>query len=361
MYPFKSAHHTYPRNAWYVGAFSSEVSRTPFERTILGERTVFYRTNAGAPVALDGRCAHRRFPLAAGHLDGDAIVCGYHGWQYDAGGACTAIPSQARVPAACKIRSYPVVERWNWIWIWTGDPALADPSGIPDHTADLKVTHPEWEAVIGGHTLLNARCQLMIENLLDLSHLSFVHDRSIGTSAVAATPVELETFPGGLIATRRMLNGAAPPVFQQLMNFAGPADRTTSSTFFAPGITLAGSRFTKPVTNGTEPQIYGDFRVLHVVTPETPTTAHYFWGWTRSFALGDDSLTEQMTSMLYNVFLEDKAAIERQELAIGDEDRSDFSAASDAPALRGRQLLEAMMDGEREQRTLTTRSAGSLP
>ena len=347
MYPFKSSHHVYPRNAWYVAAFANEVGRTPFERTILGERVVFYRTEAGAPVAVDGRCAHRRFPLSAGSLAGDEIVCKYHGWRYDGSGACTTIPSQDRVPPGCKIRSYPVVQIWNWVWIWTGDPALADASKIPDHANALKVTHPAWKAVTGGHNVLQARCQLMIENLLDLSHLSFVHDRSIGTAAVAATPVEMTAFPGGLIAWRKMLDGAAPAVFQKLMHIEGNADRTTTSEFYAPSVTSAGSRFTKPTRDGAEPQVYGDFRVLHVATPETPTTTHYFWGWTRSFALDNDDLTESMTAMLYNVFLEDKEAIELQERAIVEEDRTDFSAAADAPALRGRHLLEAMMDAER--------------
>ena len=345
MYPFKSSHHTYPRNAWYVGAYASEITRTPFERTILGERVLFYRTEGGAPVAVDGRCAHRRFPLSAGYLKGDDIVCTYHGWQFDGSGACTTIPSQDRVPPGCKIRSYPVVEIWNWVWIWTGDPALADPATIPDHTHDLKVTHPEWQAVTGGHNVLASRCQLMIENLLDLSHLSFVHDRSIGTAAVAATPVKMDVFPGGLTAWRTILDGPAPAVFERLMRIEGNADRTTTSTFFAPGITSAGSRFSKPHPTGAG-SVYGDFRVLHVATPETPTSTHYFWGWTRSFALGNDTLTEQMTTMLYDVFLEDKAAIELQERAIVDEERTDFSAAADAPALRGRIILEAMMDAE---------------
>jgi vanillate O-demethylase monooxygenase subunit len=342
MYPFKSSHHTYPRNAWYVGAFANEVDRTPLERTILGERVVFFRTEAGTPVAVDGRCAHRRFPLVAGYLKGDDIVCKYHGWQFDGAGTCTTIPSQDRVPPGCKIRSYPVVQLWNWVWIWTGDPALADTRLIPNHETDLKVTHPDWQTVLGSHSTFNARCQLMVENLLDLSHLSFVHDRSIGTAAVAATPVQTETFPGGVRAWRKMLNGDAPAVFQNLMNIDGKADRTTTTDFFAPGITSAGSRFTKP---GTE-DVYGDFRVLHVVTPETPTTSHYFWGWTRSFGLGDDELSKNMSAMLYNVFLEDKEAIELQELAIVEEERNDFSAAADAPALRGRHLLETMMDAE---------------
>ncbi len=344
MYPFKSPNHVYPRNAWYVGAFAGEVNRTPFERTILGERVLFYRTEGGLPVAVDGRCAHRRFPLVAGTLSGDEIVCKYHGWQFDGSGACTAIPSQSRVPPGCKIRSYPVVEMWNWVWIWTGDPALADASMIPDSTTQLFVTNRDWHAVTCGHSMLGARWQLMIENLLDLSHLSFVHDRSIGTSAVAATPVETKTFPGGLVATRMMRDGVVPESFRRLMHIDGNADRTTSSTFYAPGITLSGSRFTEP---GTGDHVYGDFRVLHVATPETPTTTHYFWGWTRSFALGDDAFTEKMTTMLYDVFLEDKAAIELQEQAIAeDEDRNDFSAAADAPALRGRHLLEEMMDAE---------------
>lgn len=345
MYPFKSSHHTYPRNAWYVGALADEVNRTPFERTILGERVAFYRTEGGDPVAVDGRCAHRRFPLVAGYLQGDDIVCAYHGWQFDPSGACTTIPSQDRVPPGCKIRSYPVVQIWNWVWIWPGDPALADPKLIPDHTTELKVTHPEWHAVSGVHSMLNARCQFMVENLLDLSHLSFVHSRSIGTASVAKTPVEMEDMPGGVLAWRKMLNGTPPPAFEKLMQIDGKCDRTTTSAFFAPGITSAGSRFTKP-DDGPNPHVYGDFRVLHVVTPETPTTSHYFWGWTRSFGLGDDALTERMSKTLYDVFLEDKEAIELQERVIVEEERSDFSAAADAPALRSRRLLEAMMDSE---------------
>ena len=228
--------------------------------------------------------------------------------------------------------------------MWTGDPALADASAIPDHTTDLKVLHPDWQTVVGGHSTFSARCQLMIENLLDLSHLSFVHDRSIGTSAVASTPVQMEPLPGGVRAWRKMLDSDAPTAFQKLMNINGAkVDRTTTTDFFAPGITSAGSRFTKP---GTE-EVYGDFRVLHVCTPETPKTTHYFWGWTRSFGLGDDMLSENMSKTLYDVFLEDKEAIELQELALVDEERTDFSAAADAPALRGRHLLESMMDAER--------------
>ncbi len=347
MYPFKLSHHHYPRNAWYVAAWSSEVGRELFERTILGERVVFYRKTDGQPVALDGRCAHRRFPLVAGALVGDEVMCRYHGWQYDADGACTTIPSQQRVPPGCKIRSYPVVELWNWIWIWTGDPALADRSQIPDHTGELKLVHDDWTAVVGGHHVLSARYQLMNENVLDLSHLSFVHDRSIGTAAVAATPVEFEALPRGVRATRHMLGGTVPETFRSLLQIEGVADRTTSSTFFLPALTAAGSRFSKRFGENAEPHVYGDFRVMHVATPETPTTTHYFWAWTRSFARDDGAFTARMTSMLLSVFHEDKQAIELQELAIGEnEDRTDFSAAADAAALRARHLLEAMMDSE---------------
>jgi vanillate O-demethylase monooxygenase subunit len=348
LYPFKSSHHTYPRNAWYVAAWSSEITRTLFERTILGERVVFYRTEAGVAVALDGRCAHRRFPLAAGKLAGDDVVCQYHGWQYDASGACTRIPSQDRVPPGCKIRSYPTVEIWNWVWIWTGDPVLADPALIPDHASELKLQHPDWYAVTGGHQPLNARYQLLNENVLDLSHLSFVHDGSIGTAAVAATKVEVDQLPFGVRATRQMRGGEVPETFRQLLKIEGPADRTTSSTFYPPALLASGSRFSAPAHNGAAPHVYGEFRVMHVGTPETPTTTHYFWAWTRTFARGDDAFSDRMTAMLLGVFFEDKQAIEIQERAIGEAEdgRTDFSAGSDAAALRGRHLLEAMMDAE---------------
>jgi len=123
----------WPRNCWYVAAWDHEIKRLTLNRRILlGEAVVLYRTSDGAPAALEDRCCHRHAPLSHGRLKRDEIECAYHGLRFAPDGRCTHIPSQDSIPASACVRSYPVVERYHWLWIWMGDPALADDSLIPD-------------------------------------------------------------------------------------------------------------------------------------------------------------------------------------------------------------------------------------
>ena len=123
------------RNYWYVAASDSEIGRKPFRRIIMNEPIVFYRTEDGTPVALEDRCPHRRLPLSMGKLVGDDVLqCYYHGLRFDRTGACVRVPGQDMIPASARVKAYPVVDRYKWLWIWMGDPALADPGqdlGLP--------------------------------------------------------------------------------------------------------------------------------------------------------------------------------------------------------------------------------------
>ena len=154
------------RNAWYVGAWDTEVGRQNLlRRTLLNEPVVFYRQEVG-----------------------DMIQCPYHGLEYNADGNCVRVPGQSTVPPGCRVRSYPVVERNHWIWLWMGDPELANPDDIEDfHWMD----HPDWRAK-GELMHLKADYRLLVENLLDLSHLSYIHATTLGTSAVAETPMSVD-------------------------------------------------------------------------------------------------------------------------------------------------------------------------
>ena len=170
------------KNAWYVAAWDHEVTADkPFGRVLLNEPVVMYRDTRGQLVALEDRCCHRHYPLNRGVIVGDRIECLYHGLQYDRTGKCVRIPAQEAIPATACVKSYPVVERNHWVWIWMGDPALADPAKIVDFKW---LDHPLWRAkgttfhVKGGY-------ELVIENLLDLSHLTFVHKSTIGNYATA--------------------------------------------------------------------------------------------------------------------------------------------------------------------------------
>jgi vanillate O-demethylase monooxygenase subunit len=353
MYPFKTTQ-SFPRNQWYIAAFSHEVGRLPMERTLLEDPVVFYRTEAGQAVAMAGRCPHRRFPMVRAQLVGDSLQCGYHGWTFDCSGACSHIPSQEnRVPNAFKIRTYPLVEKWQWIWIWMGDPTQADDSLIPDHR-DLHLEDTDWEATIGGLEPLAARFQLMSENVLDLTHVTFIHAATIGTAGIASAPIELEDRGRYIHSQRLVAEPKSTPFHTKNLGLDGPVDRIMSTDFYPPAFCSSGSAFYQR-GGSADPNghCYGAFRVFHIATPETAHTSHYFWGFTRSFGQGDAELTKQLHAGWRLGVIEDVEAMNDNERMI---DRgplqNDFSAEADAGPLRGRKMVESMIIAEREQQLL---------
>ena len=170
------------KNFWYVAAEPQELDGGPLARIILGEPVVLYRRADGAPAALEDRCCHRRMPLSHGRVAGNDLQCGYHGLTFAADGVCVAIPNQTRIPPGARVRSYPCVERWGWVWIFPGDAARAEATPLPDFSQHGSAG---WAAV-GGYLHVGGNHQLLVDNLLDLSHVSFVHRGSIGTDDSAA-------------------------------------------------------------------------------------------------------------------------------------------------------------------------------
>ena len=185
-------------------------------------RVVLYRTEDGTAVALEDRCCHRALPLSMGKVVGDRLQCGYHGLEFDSGGACVRVPGQAQIPPGASVRSYPLVERWKYLWIWMGDPALADEALIPNW---WWFDHPEWEVVKGKYLRLDCNYELITDNLLDLSHLSYVHLQTLGTSDITEFPIRTEREKNMIRMTRWIVDRPAPPMFQKLGKFAGTVDR----------------------------------------------------------------------------------------------------------------------------------------
>src|SRR5277367_1679366 len=160
----------YPRDQWYVIAYSHEVTRDLLKRECLGDPILLYRTEAGRPVALFDRCPHRGMPLSKGRLLGDRLQCGYHGFEYDTEGRCVVVPSQPVAPTIMCARSYPIVEKWQWLWIWMGDPERADPGLIPDHMA-AGLDNPDLYREPYFMMEIRANYLLMYENLIDATHV----------------------------------------------------------------------------------------------------------------------------------------------------------------------------------------------
>jgi vanillate O-demethylase monooxygenase subunit len=209
MYPFEDGL-DFVRNGWYAAAWAHDVGDAVLARTFLDEPVILYRTSDGEAVALTDRCAHRAYPLSLGTRIGDTIRCGYHGFTDDGTGRCVAIPAQEHIPAAYRVRRYPTIERGGLVFIWMGDPALADPGDLPD-LFELGLTDPRFHVDIGGLNTWQNRYQLINENLLDLSHIEFLHFGTIGTPNVAASPVVTTVHANAIEATRTSTNSAARP------------------------------------------------------------------------------------------------------------------------------------------------------
>jgi vanillate O-demethylase monooxygenase subunit len=337
----------FARNQWYVAAYAQEVGEDLLARTICSEPIVLYRTGNGAPVGLADRCVHRRFPLSLSHRDGDRIVCGYHGFTYEPSGACVYVPGQTRVPRTARVPSYPVVEQDSLIWVWIGDADKADPAVIP---------RAPWLAADGWTTVrgmepLAARYGLLVDNLLDLSHETYLHGGYIGTPEVAETPIttEVDENAGIVRVSRRMKDVECPPFYARSTGIAGRIDRWQDIEYFPPCLYLLHSRI---APTGVEPGPDGDdsrvahAEIVYAITPETETTTHDFWMVARDFALDDEEVSRFLAESNRTVVMQDVVALNALEQVIAGEPAGyqELSINIDTGGLAARRLLAKLVD-----------------
>jgi vanillate O-demethylase monooxygenase subunit len=333
------------RNCWYVAAWDHEVlAETLFQRTILGESIVFYRTSTGQIVALDNKCCHRHAPLSLGRKEGDCIRCMYHGLKYDAAGTCVEIPGQKHIPASVRVKSYPVIEQKRWIWIWMGDPGAADRSLIPD---TFSLQDPAWR-MKPGYLHYDANHHLISDNLLDFSHLSYVHERSLGgTSKIAETRPRLERLARGVRLIRRVSNSAPAPYHVRLGAPAGLVDRWWIYDYMVPGVLLLDSGV-KPAEGSAESA--GStlkFHSCQAITPESERSTHYFFMQAHSFALDDAKVTEALYQSVLAAFEEDRRMIEAQQHLMATTAASEMVGLPMDNALAVyRRMYQRMLDAE---------------
>ncbi|MCK9510091.1 MAG: aromatic ring-hydroxylating dioxygenase subunit alpha [Pigmentiphaga sp.] len=298
------------RNCWYVAAWDHEIlGDTLLERTILGQSLVLYRKQDGQPVAMNNKCPHRHAPLSMGRKEGDALRCMYHGLRFAPDGRCTEIPGQANIPPGTCVRTYPVAQRHRWVWIWMGDPALADPAEIPDTPAQ---TDPGWR-MKPGYKNFAADYLLISDNLLDFSHLSYIHERTLGGSPnIAEARPEVRRMERGIRVTRKVPDTVPAPYHQRLGKFAGRVDRWFHYDYVLPGILLmdAGVKDAGKADDDLEGALL--FNSTQALTPETEHSTHYFFMQAHNFALDDATITESIYQSLCTAFEEDRLMIEAQ-------------------------------------------------
>lgn len=341
------------RNAWYAGAWGHEVQADVLlGRKLLGDAVVFYRKSDGSPAALRDRCSHRFAPLSIGRKEGDCVRCMYHGLVFDADGACVEEPGKLRPSPNLDVRSYPVAERWKLIWIWMGDPLLADPDLIPDcHFQD----DPAW-ASIPAYIRIDADYRLVLDNLMDFSHLTFVHENTLGGSAaIAATRPKIETTATGVRITRWYLQepGIAP-YLKGFETFQGSVDRWNIYELQIAGNVFLMDSGSAPAGTGAPQGARAaeamQFRATQIVTPEDERNSHFFWTYAHNFNIRDADLTRKLAARIHAGFLEDKAMIEAQQKVIDEygEDGMGYILADNGLALF-RRLLQVRIDAEQGQ------------
>ncbi|GAA0342102.1 aromatic ring-hydroxylating dioxygenase subunit alpha [Actinoallomurus spadix] len=340
---------SFARNQWYVAAYGREVGRDLLARTVLGEPLVLYRTEAGEVVALADRCVHRRFPLSESRLDGDRIVCGYHGFTYAPDGGCVYVPGQQRIPRTARVASYPVVEQDSFVWVWIGDQGLADAAAIPRAPW---LADPEWTTVSGMEPL-DARYGLLVDNLLDLSHETYLHGGYIGTPEVAETPITTEADEeAGIVRVSRHMHGAeCPPFYAKSTGIEGRIDRWQDIEYHAPCLYLLHSRIApEGVAPGPDGDDGGAFHVeiVYAITPSTENTTYDFWAVARDFARDDEDVSSFLHDSNRAVIMQDVEALNVLEKVIATEPDGyqELSINIDTGGLAARRILARLAAGE---------------
>lgn len=306
------------KNTWYVACTQSELKALgdrPLGRIICNEKMVFFHGPDGRVAAVEDFCPHRGAPLSLGKVCQGRLQCGYHGLMMGIDGKACDMPMQ-RVRGFPAVKSFAIIERYGFVWVWPGDTALADPDRMP--TFEF-FDHPDW-AFGGGLYHVQADYRLMIDNLMDLTHETYVHASSIGQPEVDETACETR-IDGEQVVTQRFMHGIqAPPFWQMAMQAHGldpnaKVDRWQICRFTPPshvmidvGVALAGhGGFDAPA----EVKAYSV--VVDFITPETGTSHWYHWGMARNFKVQDDALTERIRAGQGRIFGEDMEMLQRQQ------------------------------------------------
>jgi vanillate O-demethylase monooxygenase subunit len=336
------------KDCWYVAALGTEVTTKPLGRRIAELPIVLYRTHGGDLVALEDRCCHRGLPLSMGEVIGDNLRCNYHGLEYDSHGRCVRIPGQDLIPPGAEVRRLPVRERGLVIWVWVGNPARASDDLIPPFPWH---DDPAW-AWKSGVFRMACNYEMLHDNLLDLSHIAYVHRYTIGGDPETHFNAEtrISRTDRGVRFVRLMPNSNPPPTYAKLVAFAGPVDRW-QEVEFTPGLI---SLYSGAVDMGAaipEGERKGGFqlRLFDAVTPESETSTHNFFCSGHNFRIDESSVTDALFADLEKTVWEDIEVLDAQQARSLDlPSAKTIDIRADAAGIQARLLLQRLKRQEIE-------------
>jgi phenylpropionate dioxygenase-like ring-hydroxylating dioxygenase large terminal subunit len=350
---FLSTDKQWPLNAWYHAAWSHEVKADTLPRTFLNEEVVLFRDAGGVARALEDRCCHRATPLRLGDVVSEGLRCGYHGLTFNGEGQCVAIPGQDQIPRNAKVRSYPTFERQEIVWIWMGDPELADPAKLhvdfPWHD-----DHENWPHI---HDMYEIDCNymLLVDNLMDLTHIPYIHRNTIGggdqKGQVNAT-MDVTKTDTGVHYIRWMEGIVPPPTYVKGAGFEDGVlvDRWQEFEYVVPSTVV---QWTGALEDGRGAKQNRDqpggfsLRLYHGITPKTDDSCYYFWTPLNGYKPKDAQATKVLHQEIAVTFNEDLEFLERQQACMAATMDGVFvNIKHDTARVRARQAIEQMITEE---------------
>lgn len=338
----------YLRNCWYVAGWSRDVADLPVAQTILEQDIVLFRLAGGSVAALEDRCPHRHLPLSMGTATGTGLQCGYHGMVFGADGRCLRAPSQSFVPPTARARAYPALERYGWIWVWMGDATLADPAQVPD----FGLLDSPMYAAVGKTNHVQSAYRLVTDNLMDLSHVGYVHTSTIGNAAFGEKgKLTVTRTDRGVRATRLVPDVPQPPLYRKSKRLPEDValDRWSVIDFIPPCFVLIHTGGAPVGTGALEGKYEHGLNlwVVNAMTPETATTTNYHWASVRAHALDDADADALFFTGVSEAFEEDRAVLEAQQRMIDRRgDSWDIALKADAAAIEARRLVDRLITAE---------------
>lgn len=331
------------KNAWYAASWADEITAalTPLE--ILGERVVLYRTSDGQCAALEDACPHRMLPLSMGRLVEDTVVCGYHGLTFDAAGACVAAPTSVAIPPKACVRAYPLAERYGLVWIWMGDPVRADPALI------VEIPHwgsPGWGYNRGPVMPLDCHYLYVADNLLDPTHVTWVHPGSFADASCAAVPIETTSRPEGVTAARWLLDVEPAPFYAKHLKFPGRADRLQHYEVRYPANAIIKAVFVPAGSGGKGQPLHADAFLMdsfNFITPVNARQSRYFWFQLRNFAANDEAVSRKLTDDVKHAFEEDRMILNAVQIGMDTSSKPTIDLKNDLASHRFRTALARMI------------------
>lgn len=300
---------SYVRNAWYVLGWAKEINDKLDRITIMGDPIVVFRTTEGNVIALEDRCPHKLLPLSKGRIVDNTIQCGYHGMTFDQTGQCVRIPGQNTIPKTACVKSYPVHQEHDIVWIWMGEANRADIAKI---FKLAEFDNPKWKAHQGDALYLKSNYLNVAENLVDPAHVSFVHPTTLGNSESEDVQVHTDTSGDVLVAWRWIRD--APPVgfFQSFGGFSGNVDRWHYYYLHMPSIAVIDFGSAEITLSLKEEERHKGVRVfaIHFLTPVSETECIDRWMHIRNIEIEDDKVGYSMDKMFRVAFDEDKQILE---------------------------------------------------